>query len=174
MAWNAHPTVVTGQTWSASDQNTYVKGNLDTLFPYTAALQVAYSTSTASLNKATSSAAFLVLRSNSANTAIEFGGVVATRQGSSATNWWTVSTSTTYTTNYTPATAIMQCGMSYVSSGTHVITFPQSFSAIPLVFVSIQTNGVTTVPYVQTASSTGATIVGGSANVIMWLALGPV
>lgn len=35
MAYNAHPVVITGQIWSASDQNTYVAGNFQTLFPYT-------------------------------------------------------------------------------------------------------------------------------------------
>lgn len=35
MAYNAHPTVVTGQIWAASDQMTYVAGNFQTLFPYT-------------------------------------------------------------------------------------------------------------------------------------------
>lgn len=35
MAYTAHPTVITGQIWSASDQMTYVAGNLQTLFPYT-------------------------------------------------------------------------------------------------------------------------------------------
>lgn len=35
MAYNAHPAVVTGQIWSASDQMTYVAGNFQTLFVYT-------------------------------------------------------------------------------------------------------------------------------------------
>lgn len=35
MAYNAHPTVVTGQIWAASDQNTYVAGNFQTIFVYT-------------------------------------------------------------------------------------------------------------------------------------------
>lgn len=36
MAWNEHPNVITGQVWSASDQMTYVAGNLQTLFVYQA------------------------------------------------------------------------------------------------------------------------------------------
>jgi hypothetical protein len=35
MAYNAHPTVITGQIWAASDQNVYVAGNFQTLFVYT-------------------------------------------------------------------------------------------------------------------------------------------
>lgn len=35
MAYNAHPTVITGQVWSASDQMTYVAGNFQTIFVYT-------------------------------------------------------------------------------------------------------------------------------------------
>ena len=33
--YNAHPTVITGQIWAASDQMTYVAGNFQTLFVYT-------------------------------------------------------------------------------------------------------------------------------------------
>jgi len=35
MAYNAHPAVITGQIWAASDQMTYVAGNFQTLFVYT-------------------------------------------------------------------------------------------------------------------------------------------
>lgn len=42
MSYTAHPTVVTGQTWSAANQNTYVKGNLDALWPFTTAGDLAY------------------------------------------------------------------------------------------------------------------------------------
>jgi hypothetical protein len=33
MAYTPHPTVIVGQVWSAADQNTYVKGNFDAIFP---------------------------------------------------------------------------------------------------------------------------------------------
>src|SRR3990172_3500245 len=33
--YNAHPTVVTGQIWSASDQMTYVAGNFQAIYVYT-------------------------------------------------------------------------------------------------------------------------------------------
>ena len=35
ISYTSHPTVVTGQIWSATDQNTYVKGNLQSLWVYT-------------------------------------------------------------------------------------------------------------------------------------------
>lgn len=33
MAYSTHPTVVTGQVWSASNQNQYVKSNFDAIWP---------------------------------------------------------------------------------------------------------------------------------------------
>jgi hypothetical protein len=33
MAYTAHPTVTTGQAWTSTDQETYVKNNFDAIFP---------------------------------------------------------------------------------------------------------------------------------------------
>lgn len=49
MAFTTHPTVVTGQTWSAANQNTYVKGNLDALWPFTTAGDLGYASSASTL-----------------------------------------------------------------------------------------------------------------------------
>lgn len=49
MAYTTVPTVVTGQTYLASDYNTYVKDNITALFPYTAAGDIAYANSASAL-----------------------------------------------------------------------------------------------------------------------------
>jgi hypothetical protein len=160
MPWNVHPTVVTGQTWSAADENTYVKGNLDTLFPYSAGMQVAYSTSTVSLNKATTSAKLQVLRSNITNTAIEFGSLVYRTQNAS----------TAGSTDTTPASTIIQCG-TYTIGGTAgstvSVTFPTSFSNIPFLYLQ----PVATLIVLSTASF-NFLLVSTSTNVYSWFAMG--
>lgn len=181
MAWSTHPTIVTGQAWTATDQNTYVKGNLDTLFPYNGTNQVAYSTSSTSLTKATASAAMQVLRSNSTNSALEFSiyPVVYKRQGSS-TQWWT-STGSTVTTNYTPATSYIQVGSVEIGGLTRV-TFPVAFSIPPIVFVYNMTETTPTgFTYVtgnpdETGFSVTIDSYGGwsPASIIQWLAVGEI
>jgi hypothetical protein len=176
MPWNVHPTVVTGQTWSAADENTYVKGNLDTLFPYTAGMQIAYSTSTSSLNKATSTAALLVVRSNSSNTAVEFGvpPVTYRRQGYSTTSWVTTSTSYSPTT-YTPIDTIIQTGAVFLASSTGSIIFPSAFSAPPLVIAQMANNTAYIAGYVNTITSTGFVFSSEStlsSRQIYWVAIG--
>lgn len=182
MAWSTHPSVVTGQTWSASDENTYVKGNLDTLWPYTAALQVAYSTSATTLNKATASAALSVLRSNSDNTAIEFGAlpVIYRRQGFDTTNWFATSTSTTLT-NYTPSTSVIQTGC---YSGTdRTITFPSAFSGKPIilaapigsaVYLSVISTAISTASFVFYVSTAFGVAASTASFNIVWLAIGSI
>jgi hypothetical protein len=166
MSWNTHPTVVVGQTWSASDENTYVKGNLDTLFPYTAAQQVAYSTSSTTLSKATTSAALQVLRSNVTNTAIEFGSLIYNYQNASTAG----STNTTLTNH------IMQCGTySYGATSTSMVyvtvTFPKVFSTSPLVFVQVSTYTAVVAVSISTTSFQFLTV-STSTYAYQWLAAG--
>lgn len=49
MAYTAVPTVVTGQTYLASDYNSYVKDNMSALWPYTTAGDISYATSSSTL-----------------------------------------------------------------------------------------------------------------------------
>lgn len=72
MAYSAHPTVVTGQTWSAANQNQYVKGNFDALWPFTTAGDLAYATGATALNRLAIGTARQVLRVNSGATAPEW------------------------------------------------------------------------------------------------------
>lgn len=174
MAWNTHPTVVVGQTWSASDENTYVKGNLDTLFPYTAANQLAYSNSTNSLATISSTAAFLVVRSNSANSGIEFGmpPIIRKRQGQSTTNWLSTTVSTLSNQNITPLTSAVQTGYAQIASGS-TITFPVTFAYNPIIICQILSSdtvygypsGISSSKFIYTHNSTA------SQNVV-WLAAG--
>lgn len=147
MSWSIHPTIVTGQAWATSDQNTYVKGNLDTLFPYTAAQQISYSTSTASLNKATSSAAMLVLNSNSTNSALEFSYLssIYRRQGYYSTQWLSAGGSMSGSTifNYTSTNSMTLCGSNTIAPSTGVnplllsVTFPVNFKYQPIIFYNL-------------------------------------
>jgi hypothetical protein len=73
MAYNPHPTVVAGQTWTAAQQNTYVRDNLTALWPYTSAGDVAYATSSNTLARLPIGSAYSVLRVNSGGTAPEWG-----------------------------------------------------------------------------------------------------
>lgn len=49
MAYTAHPTVVTGQTWSAAQQNTYVRDNLAALWLYTTKGDIVYALTSSTL-----------------------------------------------------------------------------------------------------------------------------
>lgn len=146
MAWNVHPTVTVGQVWAASDENTYTKGNLDTLFPYDATLQVTYSTSTTTLNKARALAALNFLGSNLANTAISFNGLVYARQGNSTVNWSGTSTSTTLANYSTLDTVKIQCGnynwqgVGGFGGGGNIV-FPSAYTNIPIVIVNTISTG---------------------------------
>jgi len=169
MAWTTHPTVVMGQTWTAADHNTYVKGNLDTLFPYTAANQVAYTNSTTTLATVTSSVSAQFLRTKNASADIEFGSLIYQRQGNSTAAWFSVSTSTTLT-NYDSTRTIIQCGTLYIPSGSTVTaTFPTSYTKAPLIFIS----RANTSTVVSVSSTTTATFVNsGGSGPCMWFSIG--
>lgn len=62
MAYSAHPTVVTGQVWSAANQNTYVKGNFDELWKYTTAGDLVYASSATALARLAAGANGKILR----------------------------------------------------------------------------------------------------------------
>ena len=51
MAYTAVPAVVTGQTYLASDYNSYVKDNMSALWPYTSSGDISYATSSSTLTR---------------------------------------------------------------------------------------------------------------------------
>lgn len=63
MAYTAHPTVTTGSTWSAANQNTYVRDNLAALWVFTTAGDMIYATSASAANRLAIGAANSILRS---------------------------------------------------------------------------------------------------------------
>jgi hypothetical protein len=148
MAYTAIPSVVTGQTYPASAYNTYLKGNLDALWVYTTQGDIVYASSSSALQRLGLGTAGQVLRVNAGATAPEWGSIatapISRRQGGHATNW-----STSGTTNYTPATSIIQVGSYSFTlpggpvngiSGSLTITFPVAFSASPLIFLALKLN----------------------------------
>lgn len=72
MSYSAVPTVSGGDSWSASQHNTYLKDNLAALFPYTTAGDMAYATSSSALSRLAIGAAYKVLRTNAGGTAPEW------------------------------------------------------------------------------------------------------
>jgi hypothetical protein len=62
MAYTAHPTVTTGATWSAANQNTYVRDNLAALWVFTTAGDMIYATSSSAANRLAIGAAGSLLR----------------------------------------------------------------------------------------------------------------
>lgn len=72
MAYTPHPTVISGMTWTASNQNSFVRDNLAALWPYTAAGDLAYANAPNTLARLGKGTAFQVLRMNSGATAPEW------------------------------------------------------------------------------------------------------
>lgn len=186
MSWSTHPTIITGQSWTATDQNTYVKGNLDTLFPYTTSLQIAYSTSTSSLSYTEESGQFFLAGSNVTNTAItSFAYPMIYRiQCPSTSSWISTSTSTSIN-NYTPSNSYIQTGSLQTTGPSQVITFPVAFSKKPIVFVLwfiydlvnhmfIKSSDVATNQFSVELGSFGSTSSGWSSLPTYWLAMGEI
>lgn len=64
MSYSTHPTVVTGQTWTAANHNTYIKANFDALWPFSTAGDLAYATGAAALSRLAIGAQGTILRSS--------------------------------------------------------------------------------------------------------------
>ncbi len=78
MAYSAVPTVVTGDSWSAANHNTYLRDNLAALWPFTTAGDLAYASSATALARlAVGSHIGDIMRVNAAGNAPEWGGLVA-------------------------------------------------------------------------------------------------
>ena len=64
MAYTTHPTVVTGQVWSAANQNSYVKDNLAALWVFTAAGDMMYATAATTATRLAKPAGNSVMTNN--------------------------------------------------------------------------------------------------------------
>lgn len=63
MTYQALPTVTTGETWTATQHNTYVRDNFSALFPYTKQGNIAYATSSTELTVPTNAAGIKIMKS---------------------------------------------------------------------------------------------------------------
>lgn len=67
MAYNAVPTVTTGDLWTASNHNTYIRDNLAALFPYLAAGDLATAANANSLQRIAAGAVGTIFSINGSN-----------------------------------------------------------------------------------------------------------
>lgn len=67
------PTVANGDSWSAAQQNTYLRDNFEAVWPYTTAGDLAYASAANQLSRLGIGAAYNVLRVNAGGTAPEWG-----------------------------------------------------------------------------------------------------
>ena len=136
MAYTTVPTYTTNQLITASHANTYWRDNINQLWPFTTAGDLAYASGATTLSRLGIGTAGQVLKTNSGETAPEWGSaeVIEKRQGGDASDWWTYGTD-----NYTPSGSKIQVGVTRftISSGTSdnsTITFPEAFTNKPIVF----------------------------------------
>lgn len=69
------PTVANGDSWSAAQQNTYLRDNIEAVWPYTTAGDLSYASAANQLARLGIGAAYKLLRTNSAGNAPEWGGL---------------------------------------------------------------------------------------------------
>lgn len=69
------PTVANGDSWSAAQQNTYLRDNIEAVWPYTTAGDLSYASAANQLARLGIGAAYQLLRTNSAGNAPEWGGL---------------------------------------------------------------------------------------------------
>jgi len=137
MAYTTVPTYTTNQLITASHANTYWRDNINQLWPFTTAGDLAYASGATTLSRLGIGTAGQVLKTNSGETAPEWGDSepITKRQGGDASDWWSYGTD-----NYTPSGSKIQVGVTRftISSGVtdnSTITFPEAFTNKPIVFV---------------------------------------
>jgi len=197
MAYNAVPTLTTGDIWSAANANTYWRDNFAAGVPdiFTAAGDIAIATAANAASPLAIGSVGKALISSSDGLPA-WGDIpgISYRQGGSATDWGlgTVgSTDTGSSDNYTVTSSLVQAGSLSItildgqSSANGYIYFPHAFSGIPIVLVSLQSvNGATNPVSIRSSYSTattdyaiatiysGAAVSGDKTNYIAWLAIG--
>ena len=193
MAFDNSYTAVTGATYTASDYNTYTKGNFSAVWVGTTAGDLDYYTSATAKSRLALTAggvlvagasapqweagsAFQLLMSNGSSPA-EFSSLVYRRQGGNASNWQTAGTTT-----YTPTAPKVQAGVKSISintTGTVTITYPVTFTNRPVVFISINCGSGSITHQVTDDSVSGFTVncrdvvtSGAITADVNWLAIG--
>lgn len=131
--WIAPRIWVTSERVGQSKMNE-ISNNLRVLYPHTTSGDMAY--------RDPAGAYLTRLAVGGANTFMKGGGsipaygaFIASRQGSSSTNWQTAGN-----TNYTPINSLVEAGSKSVSisgsSGTATVTYGSTFGKRPLIFIS--------------------------------------
>ena len=185
MAWITPPVFVALQTLTDSVMN-QLSSRLSDLFPYTTIGDTAYASATDTLSRLGIGTAGQVLQTNSGATAPEWTGLVAARQGGSATDW-----TVTGSTDYTPSQSLIQVGTTTITisastTGNITVTFPNAYGNKPVVLFGYKSNlgdlgagnfiedleadiiTATTAKFTATLGSSGTTTV-----VVYWAAFGP-
>jgi len=194
MAFNVVPTVSSGDSWTASQHNTYIKDNFAAVWVGTTNGDMDYYTGASGKTRLGIGAAGAILRSDgtvpvwlaagAANTFLKsdgtvsaYGALVYRRQGGNASNW-----AVTGTTSYTPAATKMQVGTRAVTvtsgTGSANITYPEAYTQRAVIFLSADASSGAI-----SLRSTGATVNGftieafdaGAGNItvdVYWMAIG--
>lgn len=138
MAYTTPITFVALSTLTAAQLNS-IQSNISALWPYTAAGDIPYATSSSVLSalaKGTAGQALIMGASLP-----EWGETgISKRQGGSSTDW----SDSSNVNNYTPSGTVMQCGSARMTVnsgtgavGTVTITFPSAFSYAPVIVLGV-------------------------------------
>ena len=183
MAFTTPRTWTYGETVTEAQFNEQLRDNMNALWVGQAAGDIDYYTSSTTKTRLAGGTANALkyLQLDSGGNGLQWNGAnpIVGRQGGSADNW-----DIGGTTNYTPTSVIMQCGMAVV---TYInpnycatdITFPVPFSGKPLVFTAAEHN--TKYTFASNITATNFTISAGDYESpyftgdenVRWLAIGP-
>lgn len=193
MSYSPVPVVATGDLWTASNHNTFIRDNFAAGVPalFLAKGDLAVASGVGAAARLPSGADGHVLTADSTQplglawAEAASGLAVAARQGGDAANWLLPGS-----TNYTPARAILQVGVVSVAisgssgqyNGQASVTFPLPFISSPLIFFgsnSVSSSGVWTSIHAYSITGAGFSVwVNQGANYtprqVYWLAVGAV
>jgi len=176
------PAVVTGQTMTATNWNSWVRTNFQAVWPFTTAGDLAYASAANQLSRLGIGTAGKFLKSTGSAPMWDTVAQLISdlrRKGGSATDWYAQGT-----TNYTPSSAVIQMGTARIAvsggNGSVSITFPAAFAYKPVVFISKPYDGANWNDFGFSAiTTTGFSIYlqeGGTDTLnvdVTWLAIGP-
>lgn len=143
MAYNTPPTKNTGDTFSASEFNTYIRDNMAAGVPdiFAAAGDLAVGSGNDAAVRLAKGVDGDLLRITDAG-AVAWGGIVARRVGGSSTVWNTAGSSV-----YVPTRAVIQMGVVNITindpavTGNATVNFPLNYSQLPLVLATMYMGG---------------------------------
>jgi hypothetical protein len=185
MGFNIVPTVTTGDSWSATNHNTYIRDNFAEIWKGTAAGDIDYYDSATTKVALAKPSVDSFLKNTSAGVpswAYAVATLIKARQGGSTLNYYQNGT-----TNITPVPEntkifIGSANLSFSSSATASlqVNYPEAFNKRPLVICSVQQNsGIRVNVYADPSQNDSYfTIYGEKANtltstyIVAWIAIG--